>query len=134
MNFNTYLALCKKALVAPSRVPEEIGLSRSSYYAWQKGSQPTLKTESDIAKFFGVDIHVLNSAPSLVDNLEVKEFGKGRIHTNNFVGKLTDEDISILQAFQSNASLRLLFHSAKNATDEQIIETALELEKLKKGL
>ena len=55
--YEKFLDECDKKHVRPSKVIDEIGVSRNTYYTWKnKGVAPKLVIINRIADYFGVDI------------------------------------------------------------------------------
>lgn len=59
MNFFTKLTiLCGEKNLTPSRVANDIGMSRAAATSWKKGTDPSPGTIQKIADYFGVDVKV----------------------------------------------------------------------------
>ena len=72
MFYDTYKKLCKDAGTYPSRVAEEIGLSKTVITKWKKGSIPGALTLSKIAQYFNVSMKYLLTGE---DSASVVDYG-----------------------------------------------------------
>ena len=57
--YNIYISLCANKKVSPSRVAEEIGLTRTTANGWKKGKKPSDVSLRKIADYFGVTVDYL---------------------------------------------------------------------------
>lgn len=57
--YNIYIFLCANKKVSPSRVAEEIGLTRTTANGWKKGKKPSDVSLRKIADYFGVTVDYL---------------------------------------------------------------------------
>jgi transcriptional regulator with XRE-family HTH domain len=53
---DNFLDLCVKKGVSPTFVLGEIGVSKSAYTRWVKGSEPNNTTKTKIANYFSIDV------------------------------------------------------------------------------
>lgn len=63
--YEKYVSLCVKAKKSPSKVAEEIGLSRTSPNGWKKGKQPSDANLMRIAGYFNVSLDYLKMSKKI---------------------------------------------------------------------
>lgn len=61
MFYDNYLKVCEDVGVSPTRVLEELGISKSSYGHWKKGGEPLNETKKKIADYFRITVAELMS-------------------------------------------------------------------------
>lgn len=106
MFYDTYLALCQRKNVSPTRAALEIGLSKSTPTTWKKrGLTPQGETLNKIAAYFGVSVgYLLGNEPKEKAAIDV-----------------VDDDLQeYLDELRSRPEKRLLFSVTKHATRSQI--------------
>mgnify|MGYP002519102331 CR=1 FL=1 len=106
MFYDTYLALCQRKNVSPTRAALEIGLSKSTPTTWKKrGLTPQGETLNKIAAYFGVSVgYLLGNEPKEKAAIDV-----------------VDDDLQeYLDELRSRPEKRLLFSVTKHATKSQI--------------
>lgn len=106
MFYDTYLALCQRKNVSPTRAALEIGLSKSTPTTWKKrGLTPQGETLNKIAAYFGVSVgYLLGNEPKEKPAIDV-----------------VDDDLQeYLDELRSRPEKRLLFSVTKHATKSQI--------------
>jgi len=104
--YDTYLALCQRKNVSPTRAALEIGLSKSTPTTWKKrGLTPQGETLNKIAAYFGVSVgYLLGNEPKEKAAIDV-----------------VDDDLQeYLDELRSRPEKRLLFSVTKHATKSQI--------------
>lgn len=106
MFYDTYLALCQRKNVSPTRAALEIGLSKSTPTTWKKrGLTPQGETLNKIAAYFGVSVGYL----------------LGNEQKEKAVIDVVDDDLQeYLDELRSRPEKRLLFSVTKHATKSQI--------------
>ena len=62
MFFETYVRLCNKVGMAPSRVAQAVGLNKASVTMWKNGARPSFKTLVSLSDYFGVSVGELLGA------------------------------------------------------------------------
>lgn len=106
MFYDTYLALCQRKNVSPTRAALEIGLSKSTPTTWKKrGLTPQGETLNKIAAYFGVSVgYLLGNEPKEKAAIDV-----------------VDDDLQeYLDELRNRPEKRLLFSVTKHATKGQI--------------
>lgn len=106
MFYDTYLALCQRKNVSPTRAALEIGLSKSTPTTWKKrGLTPQGETLNKIAAYFGVSVgYLLGNEPKEKAAIDV-----------------VDDDLQeYLDELRNRPEKRLLFSVTKHATRSQI--------------
>lgn len=106
MFYDTYLALCQRKNVSPTRAALEIGLSKSTPTTWKKrGLTPQGETLNKIAAYFGVSVgYLLGNEPKEKAAIDV-----------------VDDDLQeYLDELRNRPEKRLLFSVTKHATKSQI--------------
>lgn len=112
--YDNFIELCNVYGTYPSRVAEDIGLTKSAVTKWKnRGTTPTDVVLYKIADYF---------------NISVDELLNGKQKEPAEADSELDE---ILQAVRDNPSLKMLFSASKNATPEDINRTVAILERLK---
>ena len=56
MFVNSFEAICENHGIAPSRVLDNLGITRSAYTRWKNGGEPSNKTKKQIADHFGITV------------------------------------------------------------------------------
>lgn len=64
MFWQNFSRLCTQSGKSPTRVVEELGLTRGSVAGWKKGAEPRNNTVKQIADYFGVTVDELTGAVS----------------------------------------------------------------------
>mgnify|MGYP004647298783 FL=1 len=106
MFYDTYLALCQRKNVSPTRAALEIGLSKSTPTTWKKrGLTPQGETLNKIAAYFGVSVgYLLGNEPKEKAAIDV-----------------VDDDLQeYLDELRNRPEKRLLFSVTRHATKSQI--------------
>ena len=76
MFYDQYLYLCNQKGIAPSRVAQDIGVSKTSVSRWKDGATPNAEILAKLADYFNVSTDFLlgktdiKKEPSPEDNLE----------------------------------------------------------------
>ena len=106
MFYDTYLALCQRKNVSPTRAALEIGLSKPTPTTWKKrGLTPQGETLNKIAAYFGVSVgYLLGNEPKEKAAIDV-----------------VDDDLQeYLDELRNRPEKRLLFSVTRHATKSQI--------------
>ena len=117
--YDRYINLCASVKKSPSKVAEEIGLSRPAVSSWKTGkAKPSDVTILKIAEYFNVSINYL-----LGESEEPEEIKKDPIpKTGNEVSDLDTFTLNILHKltpeYQEKAIAHLLELAAKSANNE----------------
>ena len=117
--YDRYINLCASVNKSPSKVAEEIGLSRPAVSSWKTGkAKPSDVTLLKIAEYFNVSINYL-----LGESEEPEEIKKDPIpKTGNEVSDLDTFTLNILHKLtpecQEKAIARLLELAAESANNE----------------
>jgi transcriptional regulator with XRE-family HTH domain len=117
--YDRYINLCASVHKSPSKVAEEIGLSRPAVSSWKTGkAKPSDVTVLKIAEYFNVSINYL-----LGESEEPEEIKKDPIPKNgNEVSDLDTFTLNILHKLtpecQEKAIARLLELAAESANNE----------------
>lgn len=105
MFYDNYLKVCEAKGVSPTRVLDDLGISKSSYGHWKKGGEPLNETKKKIADYFGITVAELMS---------------GEIKKSPAKAAEDDELEAILQDFKDNPELRALFKLSRKATPDEL--------------
>ena len=119
--FEKYTMLCKEKGVSPSRVCEEIGITRSACYRWKNGSYPRNPAMRQLADYFGVPIDFLKDDTIKDETLEKKTTPKKKSKTSPIASShaLTKQETELLE----------IYRSLSLSGQVTMIQTALELKK-----
>jgi len=117
MFYDIYKELCIANGISPSKAAEDIGLTAAHVSKWKKGSEPQASTILKIAKYFGVETSYFTETKKDPADMEISE--------------VEQESMELLEELRDNSDMRMLLHSAKNATPEQIRAVAEMLMKFK---
>lgn len=121
MFYDVFEELCRRKGVSPQRAVVEMGKSRSLAAYWKnKGTAPGDATLELVANYFGVSVDYLRHEKVLSETEE--DFvpdGKRRV-IDTIKNSDDDELIDILDGLRNRPEMKMLFHSANNATKEQI--------------
>lgn len=105
MFVDVFEKLCEENGIAPSRVLDNLGITRSAYSRWSKGGSPSNETKKKIADYFGITVSELMS---------------GEIKKSPAKAAEDDELEAILQDFKDNPELRALFKLSRKATPDEL--------------
>jgi len=117
MFYERYLELCIRDGKSPSGAAKEMGFPAATVTRWKNGSEPQYLTVSKVAEYFGVDISYFSETKKDPADMEISE--------------VEQESMELLEELRDNSDMRMLLHSAKNATPEQIRAVAEMLMKFK---
>lgn len=84
--YEKYVSLCVKAKKSPSKVAEEIGLSRTSPNGWKKGKQPSDANLMRIADYFNVSLDYFENEQK---NKPAEE-NSGELNMEKFIKMFSD--------------------------------------------
>lgn len=109
MFVDVFEKLCEENGIAPSRVLDNLGITRSAYSRWSKGGSPSNETKKKIADYFGITVAELMS---------------GEIKKAPAKAEADDELMELLQDFKDNPELRALFLLSRKATPAELRQYA----------
>lgn len=98
MFYDRFLRECAKKGITPSKVLDELNISRGNMGKWKSGGQPRNENKKAIADFLGIDVEVLNNdkiekpAPKHEDGREYDEIYQA-------IRRLNDRGIDRLAAY-----------------------------------
>lgn len=120
--YHNYVNQCNNKGMSPSAAAEAMGFKRSMVTRWKDGSQPRQATLQRMADFFEC------SVTDLTEETKKDQPGEGLVNDDP---ELTE----YLKELQSRPEMKMLFHTFKTATKEQIeaIVTAWEARNNVKG-
>ena len=98
-------SICAEHGLAPSRVLDEIGTTRSAYTRWKQGGEPSNETKKKIANYFGITVS------QLMDGVKEKAPAEA---------EADDELLQILEAARNDPDKRILFSLSKNAKPQDV--------------
>jgi transcriptional regulator with XRE-family HTH domain len=115
--YDVYVRVCESVGVSPTRVLNDLGISKSSYAHWKKGGEPLNETKKQIADYFGTSVAALMSGT--VDEKSIAD---------------DSELMAIMQEFKDNPELRTLFSLSKNATATELRQYIGVIKALRGGM
>ena len=114
--YDRFDELCRRDGKARSPVCEDLGLSRTAWTKWKKGSTPDMETVLKIADYFQTGIGYLLEDPDLGDmGIEL----------------IDDETRQIRDIMRNRPGIRLLFDTVKDVPDSDLYQTLALAMKLK---
>ena len=113
--YYTFIKLCNEKGKSPSRVAEDIGLSRTSPNGWKKGKFPSDANLQKIADYFGVTTNYLLG----------KEERDTELINND------TELTSYLEELKNRPEMRMLFSITKSCTKEEVEQAVRIIEALR---
>lgn len=114
--YGKFLTLCSKRGISPSKAVMDIGLSKPAATRWKNGGLPSDSSLHRIALYFAVPVEYffdeyVEEKPADDSDSELSEY---------------------LEELRGREEMKILFHSAKGATKEQIMAVAQMLEQFNK--
>ena len=108
MFYDNYSKICEIKGVSPTRVLNDLKISKSSYGHWKNGGEPLNETKKKIADYFGI------SVPELMS---------GKINAAPAEAEADDEMAELLETIRRRPDLKVLFSLSKKATPEDVRKT-----------
>ena len=107
MFVDVFETICAEHGVAPSRVLDAVGTTRSAYSRWKQGGEPSNETKKKIADYFGITVKQLTSGET------EKTPAEAEVNEDS-------ELIEMLEEVRRNPDLKILFSLSKNAKPEDV--------------
>lgn len=97
MNFyENYMKMCIRAGKSPSKVAEEVGISKSIVSRWKNGGGVTDATASRLAAYFGVSLQVMKGIVTEQEEAVIDALESG-VFSETDIKKSADQKVSGLR-------------------------------------